>query len=705
MERQSTWTEINEWTRRQRALAEAAVRISSSLSVARPVESILKVICDAAAEIVGAHLATVGMTVDRNWAHSVQAVTLSDKYAAWRGYDDHPNGTGIYSLVCNTNRPIRLTHEELTRHPSFRGYGHAAEKLPPLRGLLCVPLIGKDGRNLGALHLSDKVTGEFTVQDEAIAIQLASMAAVAVENHVLFEAVEKADRVKADLLVSLRESEEKFRTLANSIPQLTWMADPSGWIFWYNERWFNYTGGTLDEMQGWGWQKAHHPDHVIRVVERIRQCFANGEIWEDTFPLLGRDGAYRWFLSRAIPIRDEDGKISRWFGTNTDVTEQLQTEAALRAADSRKDEFLATLAHELRNPLASIHNSLEVLRRFGQGEPQLQRNNDIIDRQLRQMTRLTDDLLDLARVGRGKLVLRKEMADLLSIVRSAAETAASVIEERGHTLTISVPREPLLVEVDPGRLEQVVINLLTNAAKYTEPGGKIWLVVERNGNEAMIRVRDTGIGMTADFASHAFEMFAQAEPGKERTRGGLGIGLPLVRALVEIHGGTVTACSDGLGCGTELIVRLPGAVEPRIDSEKSKESRVEARVGGRARRILIVDDYKDSAQSMATFLRLIGNDVHTSYDGPSALEAAAEYQPEVVLLDIGLPGVSGYEVARSIRKLSGLANVILIAITGWSREEDRRRCSEAGFNHHLVKPIDFGLLQQVLERPDAAQIT
>jgi CheY-like chemotaxis protein len=317
------------------------------------------------------------------------------------------------------------------------------------------------------------------------------------------------------------------------------------------------------------------------------------------------------------------------------------------------------------------------------------------------MMRLTDDLLDLDRIGRGKLVLRKEVVDLLSIVRSAAETTGPVVEERGHTLTVSVPREPLLLQVDPGRLEQVLINLLTNAAKYTEPGGKIWLVVELNVNEVMIRVRDTGIGMTDDFASHAFEMYSQAEPGKERTRDGLGIGLPLVRSLVEMHGGTITARSDGLGCGTELIVRLPVAMERRIGYEKSK---VEARVGGCARRILIVDDYKDSAQSMAMVLRLNGNDVQTSYDGPSALEVAAEYQPEVVLLDIGLPCVSVSEVAQSLRKLTGLTNVILIA-TGWDRDEDRKLFSDAGFDHYLVNPIDFGLLQQILERLDAAQIT
>jgi len=213
---------------RQQSLADAAVRISSSFSVAKPIRSILQTVCDAAAQIVGAHMATIGMTVDKNWAHAIQAISLSDKYGAWRGYEETPNGSGIYSVVCATNRPMRLTQAELERHPAFRSFSHALERHPPLRGWLCVPLVGSDGRNLGALHLSDKYTGDFTAEDEAIALQLASMAAVAVENHVLYETVEAVNRHKTELLASLHESEEQFRTLANSIPQLTWMADSSG---------------------------------------------------------------------------------------------------------------------------------------------------------------------------------------------------------------------------------------------------------------------------------------------------------------------------------------------------------------------------------------------------------------------------------------------------------------------------------------------
>ena len=679
---------------RQQSLADAAVRISSSFSVAKPIRSILQTVCDAAAQIVGAHMATIGMTVDKNWAHAIQAISLSDKYGAWRGYEETPNGSGIYSVVCATNRPMRLTQAELERHPAFRSFSHALERHPPLRGWLCVPLVGSDGRNLGALHLSDKYTGDFTAEDEAIALQLASMAAVAVENHVLYETVEAVNRHKTELLASLHESEEQFRTLANSIPQLAWMADSSGSIFWYNDRWLDYTGTTPEEMHGWGWKKVHHPDHVGRVVEKIGLCFEAGEIWEDTFPLRGKDGTYRWFLSRAVPIRDQQGCVVRWFGSNTDVTEQHRIEEALRETDRRKDQFLATLAHELRNPLSPIRNSVELLRMLELQNPKIQWNLDVIDRQIQQMTRLIDDLLDVSRISRGKVVLRKEHVDLATVISRAAETVQPLIEERRHRLTISIANQPLFLEVDPVRIEQVVTNLLTNAAKYTEPEGKISLTARKETGGVSVRVRDTGIGMSSDFAPHAFEMFAQAESGKDRTQGGLGIGLALVRTLVEMHGGTVSAYSAGLGQGSEFTVQLPDSGELYPEEEGTAR---EPRKGVRARRILVVDDHKDSAQSLAIFLRLMGNDVHTSYDGPSALEAAAVYLPEVVLLDISLPGMTGYEVARSLRSLPGLEKAVLVAVTGWGQEEDRRRCKEAGFDQHVIKPVDFNFLSKLLE--------
>jgi PAS domain S-box-containing protein len=396
------------------------------------------------------------------------------------------------------------------------------------------------------------------------------------------------------------------------------------------------------------------------------------------------------------PVRDGAGRITGASKVARDITARVKAEAALREADRRKDEFLATLAHELRNPLAPIRNAVEVLRRLGPPEPQLQWARDVIDRQVEQMTRLVDDLLDVSRISRGKVVLRKEAVDLAAVVSRAVETTRPLIEERRHELTVSLPPKSIRLVADPARLGQILSNLLTNAAKYTGPSGRIWLMAEREQESVAVRVRDTGIGMTPDFVARAFEMFTQAEQGKDHARGGLGIGLSLVRSLAEMHGGGVTAQSPGLNQGSEFTVRLPLAAEERRAGGKAPGDARKQRPQGPARRILIVEDNKDAAQSLAMLLRLMGNDVHASYDGPSALEAAGAYRPDVVLVDIGLPGMSGHEVARRLRQQPGLENVALVAVTGWGQEEDRRLSREAGFDSHMVKPIDLDSLQELL---------
>jgi PAS domain S-box-containing protein len=542
---------------RQHALADAAVRITASLSVTQPLGELLQLVCDAAAQIIGAHLGTIGMTLDGNWGHAIQAVTLSDKYSKWRTYDVRPNGTGIYSIVCKTNRPMRLTEEELIKHPAFRGFSHAAEHHPALRGWLCVPLVGRDGRNLGALHLADKYDGEFTEEDQGLCVQLATMAAVAIDNHNLYGTLQEADRHNKELVASLRANEQQFHMLADSIPQLAWMADSTGWIFWYNQRWFDYTGSTLEEMQGWGWEKVHHPEHVERVVKRIRRSFETGDIWEDTFPLRGRDGSYRWFLSRAIPIHDDHGKVARWFGSNTDVTDQRNAEEALRDADRRKDQFLAMLGHELRNPLTPILMGAKLLSIKGPPDPKLQEMRDMIVRQTLQMTRLVDDLLDVGRITVGKVRLQKEHVELKPILDQAIETCRPVIERHQHTLAVTIPAEPLFLTVDAGRIAQVVCNLLNNAAKYMEDGGTIQLTAKLEGRIVVIAVRDKGIGIAAAMLPRVFDSFVQVKSATSRADGGFGVGLWLARSFVQMHDGTIEARSDGEGAGSEFVVRLP----------------------------------------------------------------------------------------------------------------------------------------------------
>jgi PAS domain S-box-containing protein len=505
------------------------------------------------------------------------------------------------------------------------------------------------------------------------------------------ELTEKAQQAET----ALRESEERFRTLADNISQLAWTADANGRLNWYNQRWYDYTGTTPDEMQDWDWRKAIHPDHFDRVVERMQRSWDTGETWEDTFPLRGNDGNYRWFLSRALPIRDQDGHVMRWFGTNTDITDRNRMETQLRdqaaqLADlhRRKDEFLAMLSHELRNPLAPIINALHLLRLQPESDNQLAlQARAIIERQVGQLKHLIDDLLDVSRITTGRVHLRQERVSMAGIVERP------LIERRRHTFNVSLPSQVIWIHGDAARLEQVVVNLLTNAAKYTDEGGQIWLTVQQEGNAAVLRVQDTGVGIHPDLLPHIFDLFTQADRSLARSEGGLGIGLSLVRRLVELHGGTVEAHSL-VGQGSEFVVRLPvmlAAFAPQSAKAAGKGAQP-----ARSLRVLVVDDNVDAAQSLAVLMRILGHDVRMVHDGPAALEAAVEYRPDVVLLDIGLPGLNGFDVAKRLRSQGEFDNVVLVALTGYGRAADQQQARDAGFDHHLVKPADFKHLESIL---------
>jgi signal transduction histidine kinase/ActR/RegA family two-component response regulator len=359
----------------------------------------------------------------------------------------------------------------------------------------------------------------------------------------------------------------------------------------------------------------------------------------------------------------------------------------IQQADRHKNEFLSMLAHELRNPLAPIRNAVQILRIKCAHDPELGQIRDLIDRQVQQLIRLVDDLLDISRITRGKIRLQTEAVDLAAVVARAVETNRPLIDARRHELTVGLPAEPLRVEGDPVRLTQVVGNLLNNAAKYTEEGGRIWLTAERDGAEAVLRVRDTGVGIPAEMLASIFELFTQVDRTLDRSQGGLGIGLTLVRRLVEMHGGRVQASSDGPGQGSEFVVRLPALVggrRPALAANGVVSSL--ARFG--PARVLVVDDNRDAADSLALLLRMAGHAVDVCHDGPAAVAAAAANRPQLVLLDIGLPGMDGYAVARQLRRLPELADTLLVALTGYGQAEDVRRSHEAGFDHHLVKPAD-----------------
>ncbi len=459
------------------------------------------------------------------------------------------------------------------------------------------------------------------------------------------------------------------------------------------------------------WRFTFINDDGLKRMGKTRQDLIDHNLWE-VFPDAVGNEAYvqlhramqerapveyelyypplqRWFFDRAFPT--PDGGLAVY---SLDITDRKMAEESLRETDRRKDEFLATLAHELRNPLAPVRNAVQVLHMKGPAAPELQWARDVIDRQMQQMTRLIDDLMDVSRINRGKIQLKRERVALATVIQGAVETSRPLIEQCGHELIEILPPQPLYVEADVTRLAQVFGNLLNNAAKYTERGGRITLSVERLGCDVVVSVKDSGIGIPRDKLRSVFEMFSQVQGALERSQGGLGIGLSLVKRLVEMHGGTIEARSEGPGKGSEFEVRLPIVIQQTsaVTGPRSDEQDVSAL----SLRILIVDDNRDGADSLGIMLRSMGNEIRTAYDGEEAVRAAAEFRPEVVLLDIGLPKLNGYEACRRIREQPWGKFIVLIAVTGWGQDEDKRRANAAGFDKHLVKPVDPRALMKLL---------
>jgi len=421
--------------------------------------------------------------------------------------------------------------------------------------------------------------------------------------------------------------------------------------------------------------------------------------------LLSTDGSQRRLEAHLQPIHGENGTLSGSILVLR-ASEGEETDTALRrqadehaATDRRKDQFLAMLAHELRNPLAPIRNAVELMHRVDAPDPSFEAAREMVERQVKHLAHLVDDLLDVSRLTHGSIRLRQEPVDLTKAVERAMEATRPLVESRSHVLIAEIPAQPIRIEADAVRIEQVVTNLLNNAAKYTMPGGHIWLRVDREGHEAVVRVRDNGIGGPPDVLGRGFEPFVQSDGSLAHTEGGLGIGLTLVRSLVEMHGGTVEAHSPGLGQGSEFVVRLPlrpegGLAGPELEAALAPET--SPFTAARPVRVLVVEDNIDAAESLATLLRLWGHDVRVVHDGLDAVDAARSYLPEVVLLDIGLPGLDGYQVAERLRGEAGLENTLLVAMTGYGQPEDRRRSAEAGIHHHFVKPVEPFVLRNLL---------
>ncbi|MFL6550396.1 MAG: PAS domain S-box protein [Povalibacter sp.] len=454
-----------------------------------------------------------------------------------------------------------------------------------------------------------------------------------------------------------------------------------------NDAFLRMCGYTREEASGKSWQELTPPEFHEASQIAVEQLASRGENTPYEKQYYRKGGSRWWGLFAARKVGDEVVEFV------LDVTERRQAEEALRLTDRRKDEFLATLAHELRNPLAPIRNGLHIARGIASSDPTLQRLVEMMDRQLSHLVRLVDDLLDVGRITSGKLELRREPVRLADVIESSLDATRSLIDAQHHQLTHDVEATDLRVLGDFDRLSQVFTNLLSNAAKYTDAGGFIHVSVTREKGEAVIRVVDSGIGIPPADSTHVFDLFSQVRAHQGRTGGGLGIGLSLVKSIVGMHGGRVDAFSAGPGCGSTFTVRLPLLLSGRYVSAVSTDAAPHATPG---RRVLIADDNADAASSLAMVLELMGHQVWTAHDGQDALEKATEIEPEFVFLDLGMPRLDGYEAARRLRKSPIGAQTTLVALTGWGQDNDRRKTIEAGFDRHLVKPVQASQLHEIL---------
>ena len=519
--------------------------------------------------------------------------------------------------------------------------------------------------------------------------------------------VDITERINAEK--ALNESHERFRALFNRGPIAIFSCDAEGRIQEYNncavDLWKREPKRMDPNERFSGSYKLYRPDgtSVSGLQSPMAQVLRGdiAQVYDEEYTIERLDGSLITVISNIVLLRDKQEKITGAVCCFYDITERsrLERKSAEQAQtlidmDRRKDEFLAMLSHELRNPLAPISNAVKLLHRQKIDSPVQKQAYVLIERQVAQLNHMVDDLLEVSRITTGSVRLRLERVSVNTVVERALETAQPLITQRQHALVVSLSPQPIFLHADPARLEQVVVNLLTNAAKYTDKGGRVWMSVEAQDDVVVLRVRDSGMGIAPELLPRIFEMFTQAERSLDRSQGGLGIGLCLVQRLVELHGGSVSAGSV-LGQGSEFVVRLPIMQMPVLTSPSSDLNA--PLLVARGRRVLVVDDNVDAAKSLATLLEMTGHDVRLAYDGFSAVDLAISYQPEVVLLDIGLPGLDGYEVAERIRRQDALKDTVLIALTGYGQDSDRQRSQKVGIDHHLLKPADFDEIEYLLK--------
>jgi PAS domain S-box-containing protein len=494
---------------------------------------------------------------------------------------------------------------------------------------------------------------------------------------------------------AMHEREQRFRLLADATPVLIWISGREKLCTWFNKFWLDFVGRTLEQEIGNGWTENVHPDDLERLTKIYSTAFDRREPFAIEYRLLcAADRKHHWVFDKGVPHYKPDGEFAGFIGSAVDITDRKEADEALRNADRRKDEFLALLGHELRNPLGIITMSVQLLARKAPADHALVELREMIERQTEHMSQMMDDLLDVSRITRGQIRLKKERCNLAEIVRHVVGDHHRAIDESGLNLILDVSDRPMWIKADPMRLAQTVGNLLNNARKFSDRGGTLTVrLVESPQGSALLSVHDTGIGIETEMLKYIFEPFTQSDHSIDRSHGGLGMGLALVKALVELHDGEVRAESPGLGRGAEFTVRLPliqDYTSPQPISSRSKK------MNARSRHILIIEDNALAARSMQLFLELVGHRVKVARTGSKGIEAAEQSQPEVVLCDIGLPELDGYAVARHLRKRAGLKDTYLVAISGYGQEADQQRARDAGFDLHMTKPINPDQLDAII---------
>ncbi len=588
---------------------------------------------------------------------------------------------------------VLISEEGLPSEDKLYQLGERLSRQAPWSDLP-VLLLAHPGANAGAVRQTVRVLGNVTLLERPVRVA-ALMTAVQTALRARQRQYEAREHLSDldEVARALRDSDNRLKAIFHNAAVGIAEVDSTGRIALANDSLCRLLGASRAYLMSNSLANLAHVEDRADLEASLARVLANeAESFVSEKRLLHRDGAAIWVKLTLSLARTAGESVAHGVAVIEDITEQKHAAEDLREADRRKDEFLATLAHELRNPLAPIRNSLHIFRMAGVQDPAIARVTDMLERQVGHMVRMVDDLLEISRISRGKIELRKERVDLASVLRNAVETSLPLIESARHQLTMNVPPETLALDADPVRLAQVFSNLLNNSAKYTPAGGKITVEVCVEHGMAVICVKDNGEGIPEQMLARVFNMFTQVNTGV-RAQGGLGIGLTLAKTLVHLHGGTIEAFSHGPGTGCEFLVRLPLAEAVRVRA-RPNAAKDEARP--QLRRVLVVDDNQDAADSLGMLLQFLGAEVMVVHDGPSALAAMKSFAPAVVLLDLGMPGMSGLEVARRMREDPDMRGMTLVALTGWGQREDRRRTAEAGFDHHLVKPADLGALQSIL---------